>query len=203
MLFGSGGAFGTPRVGAFLEKPKPGAEVASGEGPYWINAGGYVLDPSVFDLIPAGRMVSIEREVFPLLVGKGLMAWRDDGYWNDIGTPASYLAANRDALAGRLGGVPVAALVDPSATLAARAHVNGGSVVGAGASIGVGARIHGSVLHEDASVGDGAVIEDSVVGRRARVGAGARVVGQSMLGAGVVVASGASLDGECVFPEEA
>ena len=49
----------------FLEKP---GEVVPDE----INAGAYVLERSVLDLIPPGREVSIEREVFPQLVGEGL-----------------------------------------------------------------------------------------------------------------------------------
>ena len=49
----------------FLEKT---GEAVPGE----INAGAYVLERSVLDLIPAGREVSIEREVFPRLVGEGL-----------------------------------------------------------------------------------------------------------------------------------
>ena len=63
------------------------------EPPYWINAGAYVLDRWFLDTVPYGR-VTIEREVFPQLVGHGLYAWRCSGYWNDIGTPESYLAAN-------------------------------------------------------------------------------------------------------------
>ena len=44
--------------------------------------------------------VNIEREVFPMLVRNGLYAWRCTGYWNDIGTPASYLAANMHVSGG-------------------------------------------------------------------------------------------------------
>ena len=80
-------------VEAFVEKPEPGAEVTL-EPPYWINAGAYVLDRWFLDTVPYMQRVNIEREVFPQLVGNGLYAWRCTGYWNDIGTPESYLAAN-------------------------------------------------------------------------------------------------------------
>ena len=54
---------------AFIEKPSPGeADVNT------INAGTYVIEPDVLDLIPAGKNVSVEREVFPRLVGDGLYA---------------------------------------------------------------------------------------------------------------------------------
>ena len=57
-----------------------------------INAGVYVLEPSILDRIPAGRPVSIERETFPALVAEGgLYAMASDAYWVDAGTPAKYL----------------------------------------------------------------------------------------------------------------
>ncbi|MEO9174608.1 MAG: nucleotidyltransferase family protein, partial [Gaiellales bacterium] len=61
----------------FVEKPAPG-ETSSDLA----NAGAYVLEPSVLDLIPVGRAVSIEREVFPQLVGHGLAALAQTGYWS-------------------------------------------------------------------------------------------------------------------------
>lgn len=186
-------------VTAFVEKPAADDPAIAGLESFWINAGGYVLDPDVLDLIPDGRKVSIEHEVFPQLVGQGLYAWRDAGYWNDIGTPSSYLAANRDVLAGALGSEPVDLL--DAGTVAAGAVVGGGTVVGEGAHVAAGARVTGSVLHEGATVEAGAVVEDSVLGRRARVGADARVVAASIVGAGVEVPAGAVVDGEKLFPD--
>ncbi len=80
---------------SFLEKPDP-AEIDTDE----VNAGAYVLERSVVDLIPPGRAVSIEREIFPRLVGQGLYGLRLDGYWMDIGTPERYLQASWDILTG-------------------------------------------------------------------------------------------------------
>ena len=98
----------------FLEKT---GEAVPGE----INAGTYVLERSVLDLIPAGQAVSIEREVFPRLVGDGLCGLLLDGYWMDIGTPERYLQASWDILEGR-----VETRVEPTAP---------GLLVGAGAEI--------------------------------------------------------------------
>ena len=56
----------------------------------------------MLDLIPPGRAVSIEREVFPRLVGHGLYGRRLEGYWMDIGTPERYLQASWDILEGRV-----------------------------------------------------------------------------------------------------
>jgi mannose-1-phosphate guanylyltransferase len=71
------------RVREFLEKPRP-EEIDTN----LINAGVYVLEPSVLDLIEPGRAVSIEREIFPQLVARGsCYGLATGGYWLDIGTP--------------------------------------------------------------------------------------------------------------------
>ena len=54
------------RVIEFVEKP-PRESAPS----HWINAGTYVLEPSVLDRIDPGRKVSIEREVFPAMAARG------------------------------------------------------------------------------------------------------------------------------------
>jgi mannose-1-phosphate guanylyltransferase len=138
-------------VTAFVEKPAPGTAPA-----VTINAGTYVVEPDVLDLIPAGRAVSVEYEVFPQLVGAGLYAQSSDGYWRDIGTPESYLAANLERM-------PAAGLVDPSAWVDPAAEV-AGSVVGPGCRVEAGARVSGSVLLEGAVVTAGRTVENRVMG---------------------------------------
>ena len=70
----------------------------------WINAGTYVLEPSVLDRIPTGRKVSIERETFPAMVADGtLYALQCDAYWVDAGTPATYLQVQLDLIDGSRG----------------------------------------------------------------------------------------------------
>ena len=43
---------------------------------------------------PAGTKLSIERDVFPKLVGDGLYGYEASGYWLDIGTPAALPAGD-------------------------------------------------------------------------------------------------------------
>ncbi len=79
------------RVVRFVEKPPREKEPSN-----LINAGIYVLDPEVFDYIPRGRRVSIEREVFPRLANEGKLYGYDfEGLWIDIGEPEDYLKANK------------------------------------------------------------------------------------------------------------
>lgn len=82
------------RVSAFVEKPRA-EEIDTN----LINAGLYILEPEVLDLIAPDTVVSIERDVFPRLVEAGsLYGFELDGYWRDVGTPESYLDAHRDVL---------------------------------------------------------------------------------------------------------
>jgi mannose-1-phosphate guanylyltransferase len=168
------------RVLGFVEKPP------RGEAPTdWINAGTYVLEASVLDEIPAGRAVSIERETFPALLERDakLYALAAPGYWLDIGTPAKYLQANLDQLAGG------ASLCPPDATVAAGATLES-SVLGPGAVVADAARVVRSVLFDGARVEAGALVADSVVGSRAVVGPGATVEAVSVIGPGASVPAG-------------
>ncbi|MGB7587965.1 MAG: NDP-sugar synthase [Solirubrobacterales bacterium] len=162
--------------------------------PAEINAGMYVLDRSVLELIPADQNVSIEREVFPRLAGEGLYGVRLEGYWMDIGTRERYLQASWDILEGRVttrvepsaAGVLVdpRAEVDPMAKIGPRAVIGPGCRLEAGAElresvlldgcrIGAGAQVIGSILSPDVSVAAGAVLESALVARDARVPADA------------------------------
>jgi NDP-sugar pyrophosphorylase family protein len=78
-------------VEGFIEKGSAGAG--------WVNAGIYLMDPAIVAEMPAGREVSLEREILPRLVSNGMFAMKTVGAFIDIGTPASYVQAER-VLAG-------------------------------------------------------------------------------------------------------
>ncbi|MDO8390880.1 MAG: NDP-sugar synthase [Actinomycetota bacterium] len=175
------------RVERFVEKPAPGTAPSD-----LINAGTYVLEPSVLARIPSGQKVSIERATFPAIVADGgLFAMATDDYWVDTGRPELYLQANLDLLSGvrrndHCTPVHPDAAVEPGARLD---H----AVVGPGATVGADASITRSVLLPGAVVEAGATVTDSVV--MGRVGAGA-VVHESVLGADGSVAPGEHVSGE-------
>jgi len=75
-------------VSAFEEKEK-----AKGAG--WINAGVYFVKTSLLKAIPSGKAFSLEREFFPSLVGNGLFGYQCKGRFIDIGTPESYIKAEK------------------------------------------------------------------------------------------------------------
>jgi mannose-1-phosphate guanylyltransferase len=188
-------------VEAFVEKPAPD-ELRPGE-PFRINAGTYLLEPSVLEVIPAGRACSIEREVFPRLADAGaLYGFPDDAYWRDIGTPASYLAANRDVLSGavRTESPTGDAYLGPGASADPAASVGGLSSVGPGARIEAGAVVAGSVIGAGSHVGEGAVVRDAVVGEDVVVGPRATLAEGTVVGDAARIGAGAAVDGSEPVP---
>jgi mannose-1-phosphate guanylyltransferase len=180
------------RVEAFIEKPAKGTAPTNN-----INAGTYVIEPEVIDMIPTGRAVSIERETFPALVEKSaLFAWEFDEYWLDAGTRASYVQANMDVIEMSGG----KSIVSPAAVLGEDVEIDH-SVVGAGARIDRGARIIDSVILPRAVIGPNAWIEGSVIGSESNVGMGARVASLTVVGTRQQVGAGAVLEKSLVPPE--
>jgi len=173
-------AFGLVRcdeAGEVLEFLEKTGEPVAGE----VNAGMYVLQRQVLDLIEPGKNVSIEREVFPRLVGRGLYGHSLGGYWVDIGTPERYLQASWDILEGRVETrvEPTApgVLVDPRAEVGEGAGVGPRAVVGPACRLGPEARIEESVLLAGCTVGAGARVSGSILSPGAAVPAGAVVEG--------------------------
>jgi len=184
-------------VSSFLEKPEP-EQIDTDE----VNAGAYVLERSVVDLIPAGRAVSIEREVFPRLVGQGLYGLRLDGYWMDIGTPERYLEASWDILEGAVES-EVAAGVDEHADVDSTAQVSAPVFVGSGVEIGPSATVGPrAVIAASCEISAGARIVESVLHAGCRVGADVTIDG-AILAAGVEVGKGAVIEPGTVVGEGA
>ena len=212
----------TGEILEFLEKPDP-ATVDTNE----VSAGMYVLEKEILDLVPPGQDVSIEREVWPRLVGDGLYSQRLEGYWMDIGTPDRYLAACWDILDRKVESEPGAkvdddgryvaadATVDPGATVfaesfvesdssvAAGAEIGPRAVLGAGCSVGEGSRVQGSALHPACRIGEGAVVQDSILSAGVVVEDGAHIPFGSVIGAGATITAEAALEENArVQPEE-
>ncbi len=102
------------------------------------------------------------------------------GYWNDLGTPARYLQATRDALEGRVPLLRFAG-AEPLSSAVERAP---GVRAAAGVVIAPGARLAGP----------------SYLGPGARVEPGAEVGPGAVIGAGVAVPRGAVVRGAALWP---
>jgi mannose-1-phosphate guanylyltransferase len=216
-------------VREFLEKPgqndlPPAAEGVAARS--LINAGVYVLEPRVLDLVPRGRPFSIERGVFPRLAEEeALFGYVSDCYWRDIGTPASYLAANFDVLDGTVRSAAVGQLgttslhvsptariaagarvvppayVDDDAVLGEEAQVGPMAIVGAGSSVGAGAVVEQAVVQDGVHIGPRTTVRHAVLVRRCRVGAEAQIDG-AIVGEGCDVGDENELvRGVCLAPD--
>ena len=202
----------------FVEKPSPDAIHTN-----LISAGAYVLQRDVLELVPPDVNVSIEREVWPRLIGAGLFGFPSDGYWLDIGSPERYLQGTFDILEGnvrthvreRLGEDWLA--VDPSAevsgravppaviergvTVAEGAHVGSLVVLGADVSVGAGSVVERAVIMEGTRIGEGCELRDCIVAAGCEVGARTRITGGAVLGEGVRVgADNVITRGARIFP---
>ncbi|MET0600568.1 MAG: NDP-sugar synthase [Baekduia sp.] len=188
------------QVVGFLEKPAPSQ--LDGIDRYYISAGIYVLQRSVLEMIDSGRNVSIEREVWPALVGQGLYGSHADGaYWMDIGTPERYLQGTFDILEGNVHTAPVAR-IGAGVTVADGAQVGTLVVLGDGVTIGAGARVERSVVLDGVTVGADAELTDCIVAAGATIAEGAVVCGGAVIGEGVRVGAGNVLAaGIKVFPD--
>ena len=213
-------AAGSGQVEEFLEKPSAdqAAEVNT------ISAGAYVLERSVLDLLEYGKRASIERDVFPKLVGNGLHATVfENDYWMDIGTPDRYLQGTYDILEGtvasrvteRLGvdGVFVAegvlndgrvvgpAIVEAGCVIGEGAQIGGRTVLGREVTVGAGTSIEGSMISDGVEIGAGCSLSNCIVCPGARIGDNTVVSGLAVLGTDIVIgANNVITNGARVFP---
>jgi mannose-1-phosphate guanylyltransferase len=164
------------RIKRFIEKP-PKDKVPSN----LINAGAYVLSPKVFDYIPLGRAVSMEREVFPKLAEEGkLYGHFVDGLWIDIGKPEEYLQINKimlDCLAKTLKQEnaknfelknPVA--FDKGVSIAEKSVIGPYAILGKNVTVGKNVQISNSVVFPHATIGDFTIVNGAIIGEGAHVG---------------------------------
>ena len=163
-----------------------------------INAGAYLLEREVIERIPAGRAVSIEREIFPELVGEGLYGYAAAGYWVDIGTPRRYLEGTWDLLAGVIdSSLPerdeTGSLVYEGG-LTSGAHIGPQAVVGRHCSVGSDSSVERAVLHDRVAVGADCTLRECIVAEGTRIGDGAEVRAGAVIGKGARIAPGAVVD---------
>jgi mannose-1-phosphate guanylyltransferase len=188
-------------VEQFLEK-SPGSAPTNR-----INAGAYLLERDLIEQIPAGRAVSIEREIFPELVGNGLYGYLAAGYWKDIGTPRRYLEGTWDLLAGVIDSTlperdETGSLVHEGG-LTSGAHIGPQAVVGHHCSVGSDSSVERAVLHDRVAVGADCTLRECIVADGVRIGDGAEVGPGAVIGKEARIAPGAVVEEDArVQPED-
>lgn len=185
-------------VEGFVEKPSADS-IHSGANT--INAGIYILEPSALELIPKSSNSSFEYDVFPEALRKGLAFSGfvlDGNYWQDIGTPQSYLAAHLDVLRGK---ATFASEMSVDSETSPTAFIES-SVVGESCIIKPNARIINSVLGPGVHVEEKAVVENSVLWAHTRVSTFAKIRG-SVIGRGCHIGKDAELRPGTVLGDKA
>lgn len=184
------------RIRRFLEKPKE-SEITCDT----INAGTYILEPDVLDLVPANENYSFEYGLFPDLLKRQKQFYAHippRTYWIDIGTPERYLQAHHDLLANRVGRIHIkdrrgtfdaatVSEIDELSMISDDCLIKPGaqivnSVLGPGCFVEERARIENSVLWPHTRVGTAAVVNNAIVGRGCYIGRSAMVGPGAALG---------------------
>ena len=124
-----------------------------------INAGCYVFSPQVIQEIELGKVISVEREVFPDLLkrGKVVQAFVDDSYWLDMGTPRALLKGSQDYVGNR------DFIVGENSKISASAKITGGTAIGNNVTIGANVEITSSIVRDGVTISENCVLENVFV----------------------------------------
>jgi mannose-1-phosphate guanylyltransferase len=186
----------------FIEKPSKDKAPSN-----LINAGVYVLSPKIFDYIPPGRAVSIEREVFPKLAEEGkLCGHLVNSLWMDIGKPEEYLEANKiilDSLVKTLKQEsvknfeiknPVA--FDKGVFIAEKSVIGPYAILGKNVNVGKNVQISNSVVFPDVKIGDFASVNGAIIGEGAQIGKHVKISSGCIIGDQAKIKDNLHLSGE-------
>jgi mannose-1-phosphate guanylyltransferase len=205
-------------VTEFVEKPAPDQIDTRN-----ISAGAYVLERSVLELLAEDQPASIERDVFPRLVGQGLYGFVSNGYWLDIGTPERYLEGTFDILEGTVGTnvrdrmgpnylcvednvenagrIIPPALVESGCRIGENTRIGGRVVLERGVTVGENTTIERAVVMQGAEIGSNCTLRGCIVAGGVRLGDDCTVEGMSVLGEGVTIGAGNVVsNGARLFP---
>ena len=204
------------QVNRFLEKPSWDEATVD-----TVNAGIYVLDPSVFRYVPRNEAYSFERGLFPLLLqlNERVYGYTTDAYWLDIGSPVKYLQAHTDILMDRVkveldaerqpGNVWVGKDVDidPTAEIRGpvylgdrtkvrkRAKIKEFSILNAGVCVDDKAVLEHALIGEGSTIGEEAQLTRCIVGRNCTIGGSALMNSNSVVADDSVIGKGTRFGG--------
>jgi len=191
------------RVEKFLEKPS-WDEITTN----LINAGTYIIERKMLDLVPPKENYSFERGLFPnaLEIGYRIYGHVSNAYWLDLGTPEKYLQAHKDILNGKikfnfpgeeiyeniyigksseysreslLSG-PI--IIGENTVIEKGAVISPLTVIGSNCFIAGGSKISGSVIFDGCKIGSECVIKDSILSYNVETAKKVTVGGISVIG---------------------
>ncbi|OLS13764.1 MAG: nucleoside-diphosphate-sugar pyrophosphorylase [Promethearchaeota archaeon CR_4] len=187
---------GQNKVQQFVEKPKDVKKEDAFQLP--INAGVNIFESSILNLIPPGKKISMEREIFPQLVDRGkVYCLPFSGLWFDVGLPKDFMLANKMLLEyykskgedqtlvspnctiGKNTTVETPVAIESGVTIGSNCHIGPYTIIGKNAKIGDGVQISQSVLFENVRVGNFTSIKEAILGTGVSVGQWVKMEGDS------------------------
>jgi NDP-sugar pyrophosphorylase family protein len=202
------------RILRFVEKPHKTHAPSQ-----LINAGIYLINSKVLRMIPSGRKVSLEREIFPVLAKRGkLTGFRASGYWFDIGSLSDYRRANFDLIRR----MSRKSIVDQGRSIIARdsklippciigrnSKISQGTtagpnvVLGSNVQLGNRVRVKNSILFDDVEVGEGSSIRGAIIGSNSLIGKMVRIETGAIISPSVHIHDGIKIGrGAVIHPHQ-
>ena len=146
----------------FVEKPK--AEDAPSD---LINAGAYLLEPQVLNYIESGKLVSMEKQIFPQIIQNTgcFFGYKFQGHWIDVGRISSYISVHKLLLEKQ----KKTYIAGEQCTIQGILRQ---TCVGNRVAVGKNTTIDSSVLFDEVVVGDNVLLEHCVIGEHVTIGDG-------------------------------
>ncbi len=146
----------------FVEKPK--AEDAPSD---LINAGAYLLEPQVLNYIETGKLVSMEKEIFPQVIQNTgrFFGYKFQGYWRDVGRISSYISVQSLLLEKQKKKFLTGDQCIIQGTLQQ-------TCTGNNVHIGKNTSITSSIIFDEVTIGAGALLDHCVIGEHVEIGDG-------------------------------
>lgn len=172
----------------FVEKPKP--EDAPSD---FINAGAYCLEPEVLDYIEKGRLVSMEKEIFPQIIRNTgrFFGYKFEGYWMDIGRISSYIDVHGFLMKK----------LKINEYHGENCKINGiikQSCLGNNVNIGKNSSLESTIVYNNAKIGENVNLSYCVIGENCKIGNFSNLK-NSVIGGNEVMEEKTVLDNKAVW----
>ncbi|HUS99220.1 MAG TPA: NDP-sugar synthase [Candidatus Thermoplasmatota archaeon] len=143
----------------FVEKPK--AEDAPSD---LINAGAYLLEPQVLNYIEPGKLVSMEKQIFPQIIQSTgrFFGYKFPGHWIDVGRISSYIHVHTLLLEKQK---KTFVKGEQCTIQGALAH----SCTGNWVRIGKNTTIESSILFDNVTIGENVTVDHCVIGEHVEI----------------------------------
>lgn len=176
------------------------------------NTGVYIISPRTLELIPDGTASDFAKDIFPkmLSLNMTLCAYRESGYWCDIGDIGSYIGCHRDMLSSLVktddnagskikSKLPKSVKITLPVYIGKNVRIGENTVIGSGTvlcdnvTIGDNCRINGSIIMDGACLCDRVTANSAVICDGVRMKNSSEIYEQAVVGENCVICENAVL----------